>query len=177
MFAAECPALAPFDCGTLRVAMRGLREECASTRNPTALHHWIELVRTYVQQFARPRQGDPRLFELWRLVSADLAAAWDGARLARAAHLSFEHLRRLSRKEIGRSPMHQVIHLRMSRAADMLGATADSVDQIGTSVGYHDCSVFSARFKKWSGLSPTAYRRRLESRPAPESFPVDAVRS
>jgi len=164
IFAADCPALAPFDGGGLRLAMLGLREECTGTRHPAALHHWIELIRTYVEQFARPHRSDPRLFALWQAVSADLASPWDGPRLARTAHLSFEHLRRLSRTEIGRSPMHQVIHLRMTRAAELLAATADTVEQIGSSVGYHDPSVFSARFKKWAGLSPTDYRRRLEVR-------------
>lgn len=154
------PALARFDPRPLRSAVQGLYDEMQSQTAPAAVSHWVELVHTYVQRFARPWQTDDRLGHLWEYVATRLGEPWSLDLLARRCHLSTEHLRRLCRRELGRSPMHHVIFLRMQLAAKLLATTDDKVETIAGAVGYANPFVFSTTFKKWVGWRPSEYRAR-----------------
>lgn len=152
------PAMAGFDPVPLHAAILGLTHECQGEANPAVFHHWIELVHTYVLRFARPAERDERLARLWQRVSACLETEWTLERLAKEAGYSKEHLRRLCRQELGRSPMHQVMHLRMRRAAELLTTTQDKIESIGQMVGYGNPFVFSNAFRKAVGWRPSEYR-------------------
>lgn len=154
------PVLAKFDATPLRSALLGLHAECEGPASPAAIHHWVELVQTYVLRFARPRPVDDRLWRVWEKVAAALGEEWSLQRLAREAHVSGEHLRRLCRGQIGRSPMHQVTYLRMKKAADLLATTSDKIETIAQAVGYQNPFVFSNTFKKWIGWRPSEHRQQ-----------------
>lgn len=85
-------------------------------------------------------------------------------RLARLAHMSTEHLRRLCHRQLGRSPMHHVIFLRMRRAAELLSTTNDKVETIANAVGYQNPFVFSNTFKKWTGWRPSEFPGRAKEK-------------
>jgi hypothetical protein len=87
--------------------------------DPVALHHWVELIQTYVLRFAQPWRGDDRLWRLWEVVDRSLHQSWTLEKLCQFSHFSSEHLRRLCRQQLGRSPMHHVTYLRMKRAASL----------------------------------------------------------
>lgn len=154
------PALAKFDPLPLRAAVEGLYFEMQSQTAPVAVRHWVELIHTYVLRFAQPWQTDDRLGHLWEYVAARLDEPWSLDRLTRQVHLSSEHLRRLCRRELGRSPMQQLIYLRMQHAAKLLATTGDKIETISTAVGYENPFVFSNTFKKWVGWRPRDYRLR-----------------
>ncbi|HSH96532.1 MAG TPA: AraC family transcriptional regulator [Roseimicrobium sp.] len=154
------PVLAKFDAEPLRAAILGLYHECQGPFIPATQHHWAELIQTYVLRFARPTKLDERLSKLWDKVGADLGRNWSLSILAAESHLSSEHLRRLSRQHLGRSPMHQVTYLRMRRAAELLTSTGDKIETISTAVGYANPFVFSTTFKKWIGWRPSEHRKR-----------------
>ncbi len=154
------PVLARFHARPLHAAITGLFHECHDVAAPAQMHHWVELIQSYVMRFARPLQGDDRLWRLWNRVSTNLHNNWTVDALAGASHLSGEHLRRLCRRQLGRSPMQHVTYLRMQRAGELLATTDDKVETIATSVGYENPFVFSTTFKKWTGWRPTEYRAR-----------------
>jgi AraC-like DNA-binding protein len=158
IISSSSPALARFDPLPLRSAVMGLYHEMQSRVAPPAVSHWVELIQTYVLRFAQPWQSDDRLGHLWEHVAARLGEPWTLDALARYCHMSGEHLRRLCRRELGRSPMQQVIYLRMQAAARLLSSTSDKVETIATAVGYENPFVFSTTFKKWVGWRPSDYR-------------------
>ncbi len=127
---------------------------------PAAIHHWVELIQTYVLRFAQPWHVDDRLWQVWEKVAGNLSEEWTLSRLAHEAHLSGEHLRRLCHQQLGRSPMHQVIYLRMRKAAELLTSTGDKVETIAGTVGYQNPFVFSTTFKKWIGWRPSEHRTK-----------------
>jgi AraC-like DNA-binding protein len=127
---------------------------------PATVSHWVEIIHTYVVRFSSPWQSDDRLGHLWEHVAGRLGEHWTLDRLANYCHLSTEHLRRLCRRDLGRSPMHHVIFLRMQRAAKLLAATDDKVETIARAIGYENPFVFSTTFKKWVGWRPSDYRAR-----------------
>jgi AraC-like DNA-binding protein len=154
------PAMAKFDPEPMRHAVLGLYHEQQAQTAPATVRHWVEIIHTYVIRFASPWQTDDRLGALWEHVAVRLGEPWSLDRLAQHCHLSTEHLRRLCRRELGRSPMHHVIYLRMQHAARLLTTTDDKIETIAHECGYENPFVFSTTFKKWVGWRPSEYRAR-----------------
>jgi AraC-like DNA-binding protein len=154
------PVMARFDPFPLHSAIIGLLHECKTVCEPALIQRWVELIQSYLLRFAQPLQSDDQLRLLWERVAADLRDRWTLARLARESGYSNEHLRRLCRRQLGRSPMHQVTYLRMRQAAELLGKTSHTIDAIAHEVGYENPFVFSNAFTKWIGWRPSEYRRK-----------------
>ncbi|SRR5581483_3687439 len=157
---ATTPVMARFEALPLRSAILGLMYECSGPGQPTLMQEWTDLIHAYVLRFAQPSDQPDQLRMLWERVASRLADDWTLARLAREAGYSNEHLRRLCRRQLGRSPMHQVTYLRMRRACELLGATEQTIEAIAFEVGYHNPFVFSNAFTKWIGWRPSDYRRK-----------------
>lgn len=157
---ASTPVLSGYDPVPLASAIEGLIHECTGGAEPRLMVRWVDLIHDYVLRFAQPPRADERLPRLWARVANDLKAEWTLPQLAREAGYSKEHLRRLCLSEMGRSPMHQVMHLRMQRAAALLTATREKVETVAEAVGYSSPFVFSKAFRKWTGWQPSEYRRR-----------------
>jgi AraC-like DNA-binding protein len=157
---AASPVMARFNAHPLLSAIEGLIHECASAKEPALLQHWVDLIHAYVLRFAKPMEQDDRMRLLWKRVAAHLAEDWSLGRLAHEAGYSNEHLRRLCRKQMGRSPMHQVTYLRMKRASELLATSPRTIEAIAEEVGYHSPFVFSNAFQKWIGWRPSEYRRK-----------------
>lgn len=154
------PVLARFNSEAFAAAVRGLYHEQQSDPRPAALHHWIELVHGYVVRFAQPWHVEDRLTQLWEAVAKKPGEPWHLGELARRAHCSGEHLRRLCRSQLGRSPMQHVTYLRIRHAAGLLTETSLKLEAIADEVGYANPFVFSNTFKKWTGWRPSEYRSR-----------------
>ena len=157
------PVMARFDARPLHSAIEGLIDECSGIAEPTMIQHWVDLIHGYVLRFAKPMQRDDRLQLLWERVVAHLSEHWTLPRLAQEAGYSNEHLRRLCRRQLGRSPMQQVTYLRMRRAAELLASSGLTMEAIAAEVGYHNPFVFSNAFTKWIGWRPSEYRRKKQT--------------
>jgi AraC-like DNA-binding protein len=154
------PVLAKYDGTALHAALNGLIHECQQGGPPGLIQSWVDLIHNYVLRFAQPLAQDDRLRLLWERVAASLFDKWSLARLIKESGYSREHLRRLCRSQLGRGPMHQVTHLRLRRAAELLRQTDLTMESIAAEVGYQNAFVFSNAFKKWIGWRPSEYRRR-----------------
>lgn len=157
---ASSPVLAKYDVLPLHSAIIGLIHECRHGAQPGLVQSWVDLVHNYVLRFAQPLEQDDRLRLLWDRVAANLDDRWNLARLTKESGYSREHLRRLCRSQLGRGPMHQVTHLRLRRAAELLRQTDWTMESIAEQVGYQNAFVFSNAFKKWIGWRPSEYRQR-----------------
>ncbi|HEY2574053.1 MAG TPA: AraC family transcriptional regulator [Verrucomicrobiaceae bacterium] len=153
------PVMTAFDGGPLQASVMGLHAECLGAPSPAAVHHWLELIQGYVLRFAQPWQMDARLARLWERVAARPDAEWSLEDLAQQAHMSGEHLRRLSVQQLGRTPMRQVTYLRMRHACELLSSTEEKIATVARRVGYRNPFVFSTTFKKWIGWRPSGHRR------------------
>lgn len=152
------PVTGHFETAPLKAAIEGLHAESISANSASALHHWSELVHHYVLRFAQPHTTDDRLWRVWQRVEIDLAHSWTLDELAAIACLSGEHLRRLCRKDLGRSPMQHLTHLRLQRARHLLSITDDKVEVIARAVGFESAFTFSNTFNKWIGWRPSEFR-------------------
>ncbi len=73
----------------------------------------------------------------------------------------FFHRRFLT--ETGMTPGQFIASLRMERAKDLLSFTGTPIGEIGALCGYPDSVYFSRVFRSHTGMTPSAYRRRIEA--------------
>ncbi len=160
ILSSNSPVSGRFDPEPLRSAIIGLHAESCGTGSPSAMHHWVELIHHYVVSFAQPHMSDSRLWRVWHAVEADLKHGWSLTELASIACVSEEHLRRICKKELGRSPMKHLTYLRFQRAMRLLSDTDDKIEVIAREVGFENPFTFSNTFKQWFGWRPSEHRSR-----------------
>lgn len=68
---------------------------------------------------------------------------------------------RLFKRHMGCSPFTYVQNLRLQRAAQLLETTDEPITQVAARCGYGSPSYFTKSFREKTGLSPSAYRKRL----------------
>lgn len=81
----------------------------------------------------------------------------DAEQTARSLHLSARALRRRLRSE-GTSFRSLVRDVREQLACRYLGEGGLTVDEVSRLLGYSEPAAFSRAFKRWTGVSPSAYR-------------------
>lgn len=79
----------------------------------------------------------------------------------RVAQLCGINKRTLARRlaELGTSLKFELDNLRRERAEALLREGKQSLAQIGSELGYMDASVFTRAFKRWTGSTPSAFRK------------------
>lgn len=82
-------------------------------------------------------------------------------RLAEIAGISAPHFNRRFRQLLRLSPMEYVLSLRIQEAQRRLMTTDRGIGDIAVSTGFYDQSHFTKRFRKITGMTPLAYRRRF----------------
>ena len=65
------------------------------------------------------------------------------------------------RAATGRRPIEYVHEVRIDEARRILESSSLAVDEVGYSVGYGDPTFFRRLFKRMTGLTPAAYRRKF----------------
>lgn len=76
-------------------------------------------------------------------------------------HLSEAHFSRLFRKRLGVSFIEYLTRLRMEQAKRLLGDENVRIYEVSLAVGYQDSRYFSQIFRKYTGETPTEYRKRM----------------
>jgi AraC-like DNA-binding protein len=137
-----------------------MAKECAAEADPAAIQSLISLLDIHSRRLGGGGRIDARLAALWERVDADLGRDWDVPGMARTAGMGDEQLRRLCLRDFGTSPMRRLTQLRMHRACVLLGESDCKVQALASMLGYESAYAFSTSFKKWSGLSPSAFRQR-----------------
>ncbi|MEU6556897.1 helix-turn-helix transcriptional regulator [Streptomyces sp. NPDC046915] len=85
-----------------------------------------------------------------------------------AAHAGYSryHFIRAFKETYGETPGQYLTHRRIERAEEMLRTANLSVTEICHLVGFSSLGTFSARFKAWTGLTPSEYRTKHVGRGA-----------
>ncbi|MBP1963297.1 response regulator [Paenibacillus aceris] len=80
---------------------------------------------------------------------------------ANEAGMSDSYFSRCFKEELGLSFIEYVIKLRMEKAKDLLEAAESKTNEVAHAVGYSDYPHFSKSFKKYCGVAPNEYKKRL----------------
>lgn len=79
--------------------------------------------------------------------------------LGKIFHLSPYYLSHVFKSAFEIPPMQYLYRRRIGEAQSLLIATRDSITQIAGSVGFGDSNYFTIQFKKYVGMTPSAYRK------------------
>jgi len=84
--------------------------------------------------------------------------------LARQAHLSGSRLFQLFQKDFGLSPMQYVAKRKTEAAKRLLTSSSLSVGEVAARLGFQSANYFVRFFRKHTGSTPQAMRRREQVR-------------
>jgi transcriptional regulator GlxA family with amidase domain len=111
------------------------------------------------------RQAPPRssasLASLLDWMSANLDRPLSVRTLADRAGMSERTLARRFQEQTGTTPVQWLLATRVRRAQELLETSDASIDQIARTAGFESPVSFRSRFRRVTGISPTAYRRRF----------------
>jgi|APSaa5957512622_1039677.scaffolds.fasta_scaffold65323_1 AraC-like DNA-binding protein len=101
-----------------------------------------------------------RIAEAVSYIEANFAESVTLDELTQRAHCSATQLRRIFQEVYGVSPHEYLTRTRINRAMMMLRDSDRDVTSIALACGYNDSNYFTRSFRKSTGLTPTAYRKR-----------------
>lgn len=149
----------------------GLLEEMVRLHNRLCVETVMELQARFVlllaklQELVRVLGSDSRSARLARAVAAYLrkheSVPFQASQLEAEFHYNLDYVSRCLKRHTGMSPLEYLRHIRMEKARLMLEQSAElSVKQIAELVCMPDANYFSRMFRKETGLSPAAYRKK-----------------
>jgi AraC-like DNA-binding protein len=97
--------------------------------------------------------------------------------MAGAAGLSRAHFSREFKRAFGDTPRGYLLTRRLERAAALLRNTDRSVADVSLSVGLQGIGSFTSSFKRYFGMTPTAYRKAHPPAAAQAVVPACVVRA
>jgi AraC family transcriptional regulator len=172
-----CPTIGPrlffFDQAVWETALKLKAEvgnsdpgsrQYAEALSLVLMHELIRLGRT-TSATARPLRGGLPVWRQKRVVEfieEHLAEEISLAALAGLVDLSLYHFARAFKQSFGAPPHRYQMARRMDRARSLLQRPALSVTQIGIQIGFRETSSFTTAFRKFTGLTPTEYRRHRQ---------------
>jgi AraC family transcriptional regulator len=172
-----CPTISPrlffFDQAVWDTALKlkaemGNSDPCsrqyAEALSLVLMHELIRSERV-ASAAVRPLRGGLPAWQQKRVmefIEAHLAEEIPLAALAELAGLSVFHFARAFTQSSGVPPHRYHMARRMERAKSLLQKPALSVTQIGIQIGFREASSFTKAFRRFTGLTPSEYRRHRE---------------
>jgi len=104
---------------------------------------------------------DGRVDKALTRIHRDLREDLSVEALARACGLSLSRFAHLFKEVTGEPPQRYVEARRMRQAASLLRFANLSIKEVADAIGFEDPLYFSARFKKFHGTSPRAWRSAM----------------
>lgn len=98
--------------------------------------------------------------EATRFIRANYKQKLTLADIAKTSSLSPTYFGSIFRRVTGQTPIEYLNRTRVHVAQDLLIATTLPVSEVAAAVGVEDLPYFSRMFKKYTGFSPSEYRRR-----------------
>lgn len=80
--------------------------------------------------------------------------------VAQAVHVSASHLNRLLKKEKGKTFTEILLNVRINKAKELLKQNYN-VEVVSDMVGFNSPAYFAVSFKKFTGISPSQYKREI----------------
>lgn len=107
------------------------------------------------------RDASQRIERVLVDIEVGYATPLDLDALARSASWSRFHFLHRFQQATGDTPHHYLTRIRIARARQLLEETELPVTEVCLAVGFRSLGSFSSTFKRYTGRSPSAWRRRF----------------
>lgn len=71
------------------------------------------------------------------------------------------HFQRIFKKSMKQTPYNYLMKIRIDKAKEQLIKSSDNIEEIGRLCGFLSVSHFSSVFKRFEGISPSEYKKKL----------------
>jgi len=105
--------------------------------------------------------GDKTILSIQNWMADNCAGPLTVTMLAAKAGLEMRTFTRRFKRATGDSPIEYLQNIRIGKARSLLETTHEPVDSITWKTGYEDVSSFRRLFKKKTGMTPRAYRKKF----------------
>jgi transcriptional regulator GlxA family with amidase domain len=109
----------------------------------------------------RMRTSDAVIRDCLAWIAESFATANPVTAMAQRSGLTKRTFARRFQAATGHRPIEYVHALRIERARQLIEAGGGAIDDVGYQVGYEDPTFFRRLFKRTTGLTPAAYRRKF----------------
>ncbi len=164
---AQAPGAAPWLASTVQLI--AAESEAPGPGSDIVLGRLADvlLVQAFRMRAATARAGeaglralaDPTIGAALGLMHGRLSEPWTVESLAAAVGQSRSGFAAKFHALVGEPPLQYLARWRMTKAAQWLRETNDSLPQIAERVGYDSAVAFNKAFKRWHGVGPGGYRR------------------
>ena len=106
---------------------------------------------------------DPILVQALEFIAEHAKRAISVADVLESVPVSRRVLEQRFQKRLGRTPAAEIRRVRIETAKRMLAGTNRSLNQIAAACGFDHPEVLTRVFRRYEGLTPSAYRRQIRS--------------
>ena len=96
-----------------------------------------------------------------RVNNDDRSPSFNFSDICKELAISSGYGHRVFKKVYGITPLHFIDREKYKKAQRLLEYSGNSIEEIAYMVGAGNISIFSKQFKKWSGYSPSEYRKQV----------------
>jgi transcriptional regulator GlxA family with amidase domain len=105
--------------------------------------------------------GDAQVLKAQQIIERNYSQIKRIDDIAQNVGISPRHFKRRFKKATGDLPLNYLRQVRIDAAKERLETTQETIDKITRAVGYNDTSSFCRLFKKYTQVSPMAYREKF----------------
>lgn len=107
-----------------------------------------------------PGLSDSKLIDTIHYIDLNLSKEFTIDELSEIAHFHPNYFIRFFKMHLGVPPMRYIFERRLEKAKELLVSTDLKISEIANLTGFYEASHFSTAFKKYTGISPSAYRNK-----------------
>ncbi len=140
-------------------------DQAQITSSPSGLISWAQSVLRQTDEIMRQSTKDVSVLEQIRqYILAHLSdPALDRGQIAEAVHITPDYLSYVFHKESGTTLSSYITGERIKAAKKLLLTTDEGAQEIAEKVGFSGAAYFHRQFKKYTGITPNAYRQQKDA--------------
>jgi len=152
-----------YDIGKLmgEVNLLNLEKYKDSTELQAYIHSTIHSMMDYIHEIRSETSTPPYIQEAIIYMEKNYDRNIAMSDVAEAVGISSGHLGRLFKAETGKPPLEYLTQHRLQEGKKLLLDTSKSLQHISEAIGYNDVHTFIRFFKKYEGITPGEYRKKV----------------
>lgn len=123
----------------------------------------FQIIKACASSRPSDKDLDFRIKSALHLIHTQPERHFSVADLSKAVSLDESYFIRLFRKNLGVSPVRYIIDKRMERAKNLMLFSSAGLQEVARETGYDYYHHFSNQFKKWSGVTPKQFKKKVKN--------------